>query len=178
MDCPECHKPMSPYTDPETGHITWCCPECGVERADRITRVWIALFAIMTLVGLLCLIFVPVHAQRAEPLLNPFITRFDRYGVEVRWIINDPNLAGTEGVAKIRYPDGVSWMGLLLSWCGWVRDPGMPNMARWCNTGQFPLFGTGLYTVFDGNVAGVPIGFLPQSRYLWQYQLAAPAVMK
>jgi hypothetical protein len=144
----------------------------------QITRIWIALFLIMTVIGALCIIFVPAHAQVWQGVSSPFVTRFDRYGVEVRWIIDDPNLAGTGGVAKIRYPDGVSWIGLLLDWCGWVVYPGLPPFASWCNTGQFPLFDTGRYTVFDGNVAGVPIGFLPQTRFLWQYQISAPAVMR
>jgi hypothetical protein len=180
MNCPECGKPMSPYTNTETGKVDWCCPDCGIEIAGRrMPKALLCILLIMAVVGALCVIFVPVHAQPAPPIPpQPYVYRLDRYGVEIHWINDDPNVVGSGGVARVLYPDG-SWIGVVLDWCGWFQYPGVPKTATWCNTSKFYLDGTGRYSVIDGWVAdGVPIAWLPTTKFLWQYQLAAPAVLK
>ena len=161
MDCPECHKPMSPYTDPETGHITWCCPECGVERASRYNKfLWFVLLAI-TLVGALCVIFVPVHA--AAPAQAPYLDGCEGGICTVFW----PGVSGyNDGYLVVTNACTGESGALYLNW-----QPQHPYaMGRFTTSpGQLLYMGEcSLYAITDGYLGNQEV-YLPSGKQVFSF---------
>jgi len=129
---------------------------------EQLTRIWIAIYLTMTLVGLLCIIFVPVHAAGA-PGQVPYLDGCDNGVCTVYY----PNVPGyNSGLLEVVNTCTGESGPLYLTWQ--AQHP--LDMGRYTtDPRQLMIMGECVYVVTDGWV-GIQEVYLPSDVQVFNFE--------